>query len=57
MENQASDRVLLIDDDPMVRLMALLAQYDKDHAALAAGETGAFNPSTPSFASIFDPRL
>lgn len=57
MENQANDRLLLIDDDPMVRLMAVLAQYDKDHAALAAGETGAFNPSTPSFASIFDPRL
>ncbi|MFZ3007491.1 MAG: hypothetical protein WA047_15095 [Phenylobacterium sp.] len=57
MEIQANDRVLLIDDDPMVRLMAVLAQYDKEHAALAAGETGAFDPSAPSFASIFDPRL
>lgn len=57
MEIQANDRVLLIDDDPMVRLMAVLAQYDKECAALAIGETGAFNQSALGFASIFDPRL
>ena len=54
MENHDSDRILLIDDDPMVRLMAVLTQYDKEHAALAAGEIRRFDP--PSFASIFDAR-
>lgn len=40
----------------MVSLMAVLAQYAKEHAALAAGESTAFDPSAPSFSSIFDPR-
>ncbi|MDO8800439.1 hypothetical protein [Phenylobacterium sp.] len=40
----------------MFRLMAVLTQYANDHAALAAGESTAFDPSAPSFSSIFDPR-
>lgn len=40
----------------MVSLMAVLAQYAKEHAGLAAGESTAFDPSAPSFSSIFDPR-
>jgi hypothetical protein len=56
MENHDSDRILLIDDDPMVRLMAVLAQYAEEHAALAKGETLSFDQRAPSFASIFDPR-
>ena len=54
MENHASDRVLLIEDDPIVRLMAVLAQYAEEHAALAAGQTMSFDPGAPSFAAIFD---
>lgn len=41
----------------MVRLMAVLAQYANEHAALAAPESGPFDPYAPTFASIFDPRL
>ncbi|CAN5628397.1 hypothetical protein BH10PSE5_BH10PSE5_11840 [soil metagenome] len=56
METPESDRILLIDDDPMVRLMAVLTQYGEEHAALAAGKPRSFDQSAPSFASIFDPR-
>lgn len=57
MEIQTSDRILLIEDDPMVRLMAVLAEYADEHSALAAGETVVFGRHAPSFASIFDARL
>lgn len=56
METHEGDRILLIDDNPMVRLMAVLTQYAEEHAALAAGEVCSFDQSAPSFASIFDPR-
>ncbi len=56
MENHDRDRILLIDDDPMVRLMALLTQYAEDHAVLAQDETRSFDPTSPTFGSIFDPR-
>ncbi|CAN5791233.1 hypothetical protein BH11PSE1_BH11PSE1_27200 [soil metagenome] len=56
MENHDSDRILLIDDDPMVRLMTVLTLYDQEYAALAAGEISSFDQTNPSFASIFDAR-
>lgn len=56
METHDSDRILLIDDDPMVRLMAVLAQHADDRAALIDGESRTFEDATPTFASIFDPR-
>ena len=56
METHEGDRILLIDDNPMVRLMAVLTQYAEEHAALAAGEVCSFDQSAPSFASIYDPR-